>query len=245
MNKIAIVLPMYNEAENIKPLMISLEKILKKKKISFEVVAINDGSCDQTLSILQKISAKKSFLKIINHRINRGFAQALKTGIDYCLKHHYQKIIFMDADQTHNPKDIPQFLSKLSEGNDLVIGSRYIKGGGMKNVPWGRVVISMMGNHVFRQSLNLSIRDITSGYRAVKADVFKNIKLESTDFRIQPEMTVKIFANSFRISEVPVILFNRQKGKSKFNYNLKTFLDYLIFFIKCHQWIKNARKKNL
>lgn len=238
--KIAIVLPMYNEETNVPLLLAAIAKVRKEKNLDLEAIAVNDGSKDSTLKVLKGLGKKYPFLFVVDHGKNRGVAQALKTGIETALKRKDEVFFFMDSDLTHNPEDFPKFIKKIEDGYDLVIGSRFIKGGGMVGVPTIRVLISQIGNLFGRVVLGVPVRDFTSGFRCLRAEVFKKVKLEEDSFPIQLEETVKTYASGFKVGEVPIILTTRKYGQSSMVYNFRLFKNYFNLLSKCFVWLKNG-----
>lgn len=237
--KIAVILPMYNESDNAPLILEKIEEVRKNNNLELEVIAVNDGSKDGTLEVLEKLENKFPILVVADHGVNKGMAEALKTGIRVALERKKELLFFMDSDLTHSPEDFPKFIKKINEGYDFVIGSRFIRGGGMIGVPAFRVLFSKFGNLFGRLLLGLPITDLTSGFRSIKAGVFRKIALEEKGFPIQLEETVKTFASGFKMSEVPIILTTRKFGKSSMVYDLNLIKNYANLLVKCFRWLKN------
>ena len=225
---LCIIIPFFNEEDNILPLVEEVEKVIRKNNLNIDIVTVNDGSTDRTLSKLREMSKTFENIKIVSYEKNKGIGGALKEGIKFALK-RYTAILFMDGDLSHDPHYIPVFVNKI-EDYDLVVGSRYIKGGGMENVPFYRVFISKMGNMFMRNMLRVPVSDITTGYRMVRTKVLKRMSLERSDFMIQVEMIAKVRTKN--ITEIPILLKNRQMGASKFHMSLKVLLSYVAFTLK-------------
>jgi dolichol-phosphate mannosyltransferase len=133
----------------------------------------------------------------------------------------------MDADLTHAPEDLPRLIEPIADDRaDFVLGSRYVPGGGMRGVPWARRAISIVGNAAVRRGLGVPIADLTSGFRAARADVFRAIDLKEHGFGIQLEGTVKAHRAGFRVAEVPITLGVRKNGYSKMAYTRSFWLGY-------------------
>ena len=239
MSSSCLIIPMYNEEKNVKPLISQIGKMINFKKGEFDILIVNDGSNDQTGNILKKMQKKYRNLIVLEHSKNQGIGQALQTGIKQAIKLGYQTTVFMEADLTNNPRDIPRFLTKLDEGYDLVLGSRFIPTGGMVKVNFWRAQISQLGNLFGRYFLKIPISDLTLGFRAAKIPVFKKIQLKEKGFGIQLEMAVKAFWANFKIAELPVILGNRKYGKSNFKYTFSVLAEYLRLIIKL-RGLRNA-----
>ncbi len=225
---LCIIIPFFNEEDNIKPLVENIEKVIHVNNLIFDIITINDGSTDGTLSELKKISKKYQNIKIVSYEKNKGIGGALKEGIKFA-NEKYATVLFMDGDMSHDPVYIPNFLEKIEE-HDFVVGSRYIPGGGMENVSLFRQLISRIGNALMRVILNVSLHDITSGYRMINTTTLRQIALQKNDFMIQVEMVAKIPGDN--MAEIPIVLKNRKMGKSKFRGSLKTLMSYLVFALK-------------
>ena len=242
-NKIGLVLPMYNEEGNVESLIEALSMVRQNHSLDLLAICVNDGSADNTLKLLQEASTKYNFVRLVNHGKNKGLGQAIRSGIGKALELKVDLIGFMDGDLTHDPNDLPKFVAKVNEGYDFVIGSRFIKGGGMVQVPLFRQLFSIFGNLAARFILRVPVRDCTTGYRVIKREVFEKIKLEEPGFGIQLEEVVKAYAAGFKIGEVPIILGNRVHGKSKMFYGYDLVKNYLILFRKSLKWLKEIDKK--
>lgn len=230
MPRVAVVLPMYNEAGNVAALLERLNGVRERANVDLTALAVDDGSSDATALRLGELAPTYPFLRILRHGRNQGMAAALRTGIAYALAQRGPKcdvLAFMDADLTHAPEDLPRLIGPiLVDRADFVLGSRYVPGGAMRGVPWPRRVISIIGNTLVRQVLGVSARDLTSGFRAARADVFRAVSLEEQGFGIQLEGTVKAYRAGFRVAEVPITLGVRKNGYSKMAYTRSFWLGY-------------------
>ncbi len=227
----AVVIPMFNEEDNVVPLTERIEGVFAKNNIRCDIVLLNDGSRDKTLEKMREVSKRYDNVKIVSSDVNIGFGKIVKKGIRYCIDSGYDILIFMDGDLTHDPAEIPQFLRAM-DGVDMVIGSRYVNGGGMKNVPLKRVLVSHLGNLFLKIFFRLPVKDATGGYRAVRTGVFKKIKLKEEGFVLQLEEVAEASKKGFVIREVPIVVSNRVYGTSKFNLSPRHILTYLTFSIK-------------
>ncbi|NIM47634.1 MAG: glycosyltransferase [Candidatus Aenigmarchaeota archaeon] len=221
--KICIVIPTYNEAENIEKLV---RKILEQTIPNLDIIIVDDNSPDGTGIIAERLKAEvrsqKSNSKLdVIHRPGKmglgtayvaGFKQALKDGVDY--------IISMDADFSHNPQDIKRFLKEAQKGYDLVLGSRYIKGGEIVNWDWKRRILSTSAIIISRILLRLPIKDCTAGYKCYSRAFIKSIDfngISSSGYAFQVEMVYNVKKNGFSFIEIPIIFIDRRKGESKLN----------------------------
>ncbi|MGB9749133.1 MAG: glycosyltransferase [Candidatus Woesearchaeota archaeon] len=221
-----IVIPAWNEEEVIEETINAIENYFKNK--NFELLIVNDGSADNTKKIVEKLMSKYSNLRLINHEKNMGMGAALNTGFNNASS---EIIVNMDADLTHPLDKIEEMANLIKQGYDVVIGSRYIKGGGYRGVPFFRRVISFIGGFVIFRIIFLSrIRDMTSGFRAYNKRIIKELNLQSKRFETPLEISVKILKKGLRFKEIPIILDVRKKGVSKFNYikALKTYAPTII-----------------
>jgi len=236
--KVAVIVPMFNEEKNIPPLFEKIADIKNKFEINLEVIAINDGSSDNTLKSLQKLSQEYGFLHVLSLTPNQGMAQALKLGIKEALKREFDYLVLMEGDLSNDPKYIPLFISKIGEGYDLVLGSRFVKGGGMEGVAFVRAAISTIGNFFGKLILGIKVTDLTCGFRAGRREVFEKINLEEKTFGVQLETVVKAKADGFKIAEIPIVLHNRLHGTSSMIYNLNLINSYLLLFKKSLFWLR-------
>ena len=226
--RIAVIIPSYNEEENIPRMVEEFKKIIKNVKL--DVVFINDGSTDRTESVIRKCMDSYKWVRIFNREKNKGYAQTLRDGMSYAKAKKYDIIMQMDCDLTHSISLVPKMLLEIEKGYDMVIASRYAGNGGMKNIPKNRVLLSNVSNAAFRVLLGLNTRDTTSGFRCYKREVIENIDLFSNSFQILLEFTIKAERAGFRIKEVPFMLVNRRFGDSKFK--LKYLFDYIPLIIR-------------
>jgi len=230
MPRVALILPMYNEAGNVAALLERLDRVRESSGVDLVAIAVDDGSRDATLARLSELSSRYTFLRIARHARNRGMAAALRTGIAEALAERspgFDALAFMDADLTHAPEDLPRLVEPIAaDCADFVLGSRYVAGGRMRGVPWARRAISIIGNTAVRRLLSLNVNDLTSGYRVARSEVFRAIVLEERGFGIQLEGTAKAARAGFRIAEVPITLGVRKNGYSKMAYTRSFWLGY-------------------
>src|SRR5437868_5296613 len=236
MFRLAVVLPMYNEAGNVAALLERLESVRDRSGLDLVALAVDDGSRDATYVRLTRLAPSYPFLRIVRHSRNRGMAAALRTGIAEALAERgpgFDALAFMDADLTHAPEDVPRLIAPIAEDRaDFVLGSRYVPGGRMRGVPWARRVISIVGNAAVRRVLGVPIGDLTSGFRAARSEVFRAISLEEHGFGIQLEGTVKAHRAGFRVAEVPITLGVRKSGYSKMAYTRSFWLGYAHLIVR-------------
>ena len=212
---ILAMLPTYNEAENIKPLM---EEILALRS-DMEIVVIDDNSPDGTWRIVGEMAAQNPRIHLIHRKNERGRGSASVVGFAFALKCGADFVVEMDADFSHQPRFIPALL-KAAEHADLVIGSRLIAGGGETGRSPIRTLITHLANLYIRLMLGIKTKDCTSGYRVFRRAVIEGLKPETLNSKgpaIVQETLWRCRQNRVRIAEVPILFEERRSGKSTFN----------------------------
>jgi dolichol-phosphate mannosyltransferase len=234
---VVIILPTYNEVDNIGIVVELLEKVFQKESAyDFSILVVDDNSPDGTSGVVKNLSKKFPNIFLLTGEKN-GLGAAYVRGMHYAVDKLKANILFeMDADQQHDPKLIPLFLRKLEEGADYVVGSRYIKGGSIpKN--WGidRKIFSVAGNIVIRLGLMLPrIHEWTNGYRAMRAGVFQKISNGLDAYKgyiFQIASMHRVVQAHFKIAEVPVNFTDRKYGNSKIipTEYIPDILRYILF----------------
>lgn len=211
---ITILIPAYNEEAIIRKCILQIIKDVKLKE-GYELLIVDDGSKDKTREILSKLSKKYKQLKVITHPVNKGLGAALRTGFQNAKG---RIIVTMDSDLTHPPTMITKLVSEMTPDADVVLASRYVKGGGMKNVPQWRVIISVLANKFFAIIFGTKVKDITAGFKAYRSKTIKSIKTKEKNFEIQLEIMMRLIKRHARFKEIPLVLVNREVGESKFNF---------------------------
>lgn len=226
---LSIVIPAYNESENLPVLINRITKHVPKG-LKYEIIVVNDNSTDNTIEILKKLRKKYKVLKYIDKKGERGVGTTIALGIKNA---RGKFIITMDADLSHNPIYIPKFMKKIKY-YDMVIGSRYIKGGKMKNTLFRKIVSNVFS--IYSRMLGLKVKDATSGYRIFRNNIFKNYKFRSKGFDIHIEIPMIAKKKGCRIGEIPIVYEKRFKGKTKLKYT-KEGPRYVLTAIKCNLYI--------
>ncbi len=212
-----IIIPTYNEKENIEKIIRAIFALEQ----SFHILVIDDGSPDHTADIVKRL-IKEEFdgqLFIEERKGKLGLGTAYIKGFGWALEHDYQYIFEMDADFSHDPKDLPRLYDACArEGYDVAIGSRYVSGVNVVNWPIGRVLMSYFASKYVRLVTGFKVHDTTAGFKCYKRRVLKTIELDKIRFKgyaFQIEMKFTAYKIGFRIKEVPVIFVNRREGVSK------------------------------
>lgn len=224
--KVSVILPTYNEAENIKKI---IPEIHNNLKTNYQIIVVDDNSPDKTWEIAEKF-AKKYHVKVIKRENERGLGSAVIRGIKEALPDS-KYIVTMDCDLSHDPSVIPSMLEKIKKA-DVVIGSRYVKGGKVVNWGFHRKLMSKSANFLARIFLGIKAKDVTSNYRMYKAEVLKKVDLDSiksNGYSFLQELLYKVSRTGCIISEVPITFKDREIGKSKLsNKEIPKFFFTLI-----------------
>ena len=224
-----VVLPTYNEFKNLAPMV---EGILGQLS-DFHILIVDDNSPDGTGALADQLRQENPQQIFVLHRpIKEGLGQAYLAAFRFCLKNNYEKIIQMDADFSHPLSLLRQLVNNLDH-YDLVLGSRYIPGGGVSNWGYLRRMISKAGNRYAGWALKQKISDLTGGYKAFNSKVLKflvNSTLFTTGYAFQIETTVRIIGEGFSYQELPFVFQEREAGSSKMSRK-----DVLEGFLKVFQ----------
>lgn len=211
--KILIIVPTYNERENIE----KLTQRIFNLRLEIEILVVDDNSPDRTGEIAERLAAEDQRIHVLHREGKLGLGSAYVEGFKYALSNGYDVIFEMDADLSHDPGYIPDFLDKISE-YDVVLGSRYLTGVNVVNWPLKRLLLSYYANWFARLVTGLSVRDSTGGFKCFHRRVLESIdldKIHSEGYAFQIEMSFRAWKKGFRICEIPIIFYDRQKGRSK------------------------------
>jgi glycosyltransferase involved in cell wall biosynthesis len=226
---LSIVIPMFNEAENVESTLKRVEEALVSFAGTYEIIAVNDGSLDSTLDILNRLAEQDKKLKVVSYSKNAGRGMALRKGFK---ESSGEIIVSIDADLSYDPHyilDLVETLRREPEA-DLVLASPYMPGGGVKNVPVLRLWVSKLGNRILRLVMPNRIYTSTGIFRAYQKKVLDSLELESDGKEIHLEILSKALALGYRVKESPAILTSRKRGKSKFKFR-KTAISHLAFSV--------------
>ena len=228
-SEIGIILPTYREGQNIEKLVHEIEGL----NLDASILVIDDSSPDGTADIVRELQTKYNNILLNIRPQKAGLGTAITDGFRtfLSLKSPPRYIVTMDADFSHNPKDIPRVISAAMDQKGLVIGSRYCRGGGAVNWSVFRLVISRMANFISSFLIGAKIRDYTSGLRCYSTGLVGAIinDLHSQTYEIQIETIRQACRKRFTVKEIPMIFVNRKKGKSKLSQNeIIEFLSYVL-----------------
>ncbi len=216
MNDSIVIIPTYNEIENIEKM---IRKVFSLEK-AFDLLIIDDGSPDGTAAVVKSLQKEFPNRLFIEERSGKlGLGTAYIHGFHWCINHHYNYIFEMDCDFSHNPEDlIVLYNSAVKNNADLVIGSRYIKGVNVVNWPMGRILMSYYASAYVRIVTGMPIRDTTAGFKCYRRKVLEEISIDDIQFKgyaFQIEMKFRTWKKGFKVMEEPIIFTDRQEGTSK------------------------------
>lgn len=224
MNPALVIIPTYNERENLEPIV---QAVLQAEPRA-DVLVVDDNSPDGTGELADRLSAGSPRIQVLHRQKKEGLGRAYLHAFSWALEHGYSYILEMDADFSHDPKYLPRLIDEAEQGAELVLGSRYVEGGGTVNWGAGRRMISRGGSLYARTILGVGIRDLTGGFKCFQRKVLEAIDLSSvrsTGYAFQIELTYRALKKGFRVKEVPIVFEDRRVGQSKMSR--KIFLEAL------------------
>lgn len=222
--KVIITIPAYNEERTIGKIITEIKQVMNKSKYPHQILVVDDGSTDKTVGIARRLGAI-----VYSHPINYGLAETFRTELQRCLGLKADIIVHIDADGQYLAKEIPKLIREIENGNDLVLGSRFM--GKIEEMP----LLKRMGNKAFSRAVSkitrIKISDAQTGFRAFTKEVAQNVSLISS-FTYTQEQIIKAARQKFRIKEIPIYFARRQSGKSKlmknpFDFALKAGINLL------------------
>lgn len=241
-----IIIPTYNEKENIEKIIRAIFSLEK----SFHILVIDDGSPDHTADIVKRLMRDEfqGRLFIEERKGKLGLGTAYIKGFKWALEHDYEYVFEMDADFSHDPNDLPRlYAACANEGYDLAIGSRYVSGVNVVNWPIGRVLMSYFASKYVRFITGFTVHDTTAGFKCYKRRVLETIELDKIRFKgyaFQIEMKFTAYKIGFRIKEVPVIFVNRREGVSKMSGGIFGEAFFGVMRLRIDGWTRKYPKIN-
>ena len=208
-----VVVATYNERDNVETLLAGIRKAVPDAR----VVVVDDNSPDGTGELLEQMRQHDPLLHVLHREGKLGYASAHIAGMQYAMQQGAAAIVTMDADLSHDPSYLPRMLALLTE-NDIVIGSRYVRGGGAQASPWRRRLLSKGANLMCRALLGLRAADCSGGFRAYQARLLQRVGLDSCRARgyaFLEEVLFRCCARGARVAEVPIVYVDRRHGASK------------------------------
>lgn len=245
MSECIVIIPTYNEKENIENII----RAVLGQKTDFDILIIDDGSPDGTGEIVKKLQKEFSGrLFLVERAGKQGLGTAYICGFKWAIERKYDYIFEMDADFSHNPTDLPRLYAACKEGGaDVAVGSRYSNGVNVVNWPLGRVLMSYFASVYVRMVTGMKIADTTAGFKCYKRKVLETIQLDKVRFKgyaFQIEMKFTAYKFGFTIVEVPIIFVNRVLGVSKMNSSIFGEALFGVLQLKWRSFFKNYRRNN-
>ena len=212
-----VILPSYNEAENVLPLCADI----LSRVDTLEIVVVDDNSPDGTADLVANAMLDEPRLHLVKRPGKLGLGSAYQAGFEYGLEHGFDQILTMDCDYSHHPRYLPSIFEAM-EGADMVVGSRYVPGGGVANWPLARRLLSRFANFYTRILLDLPVRDCTAGFRCYSREVLETVDpsaVRSSGYAFLEEMVYRVNRAGFKIAEIPIIFEDRTRGASKISHS--------------------------
>lgn len=213
MNSILVCIPTYNEIENIESILARLFSA----NPDVHALVIDDSSPDGTAEVVQSLQSSNENLHLLKNPTKSGLGGAYRAGFSWALARDFEYVIEMDADGSHQPEQLPSLISKISS-SDVVIGSRWTKGGSVVNWPLSRKILSLGGNFYVRTVLGIKVKDATAGYRIYSKKALQELNLvesQSQGYIFQVDGTYRAIKHNLKVTEVPIEFVERSLGQSK------------------------------
>jgi dolichol-phosphate mannosyltransferase len=212
-----LILPTYNEAENLEGLVRAALPQLASAAPEHHVLVVDDGSPDGTGEIADRLAAEHPQIEVMHRTKKEGLGRAYLAGFAHALSQGAELVLEMDSDFSHNPADLPRLI-RAADDADLVIGSRYVDGGGVENWPFRRRALSRGGSFYARVILGVPVRDLTGGFKCFRRATLERIDYPNTHadgYGFQIELTYRAYRAGFRVKEIPIVFKEREHGTSK------------------------------
>ena len=239
MSKNLVIIPTYNEKENIENII----RAVQAQPVPFHVLVVDDGSPDGTADIVKRLQGEcPDRLFIVERSGKLGLGTAYIAGFKWGLEHGYEYIFEMDADFSHNPADLPRLYDACArQGADVAIGSRYVSGVNVVNWPMGRVLMSYFASKYVRFVTGMKVADTTAGFVCYRHEVLDTIELDKIRFKgyaFQIEMKFTAHKCGFKLQEVPIIFINRELGTSKMSGGIFGEAFFGVIRLKVGSWFR-------
>jgi dolichol-phosphate mannosyltransferase len=227
-----LILPTYNEAENVEAIVAAAGEVLAgAAPAGFRILIVDDGSPDGTGELADGLAARHEWVRVLHRSEKNGIGPAYLAGFGHALEHGAGYVMEMDSDFSHDPADLARLLQAVYDGADLALGSRYVHGGGVSD--WGllRRVVSEGGSTYARLVLGLKVRDLTGGFKCFRREVLEAINFDgvrSQGYAFQVELTYRAVQAGFKVVEVPIVFRDRQRGQSKMSWRIAAEAMWLV-----------------
>jgi dolichol-phosphate mannosyltransferase len=234
--KILVIIPTYNEFENIFQI---INNVLLQSRY-LHVLVVDDNSPDKTYEVVEELASANSRIFLIKRAGKFGLGSAYVEGFKFAIEKKYDYIIQMDADFSHNPAVIPKFMEEIKEC-DCIIGSRYISGINVVNWPLHRLILSYFAAQYVKIITGMPIKDPTGGFKCIKTDVLKAINLDkimSDGYSFQIEINYRIWLMKFKMKEIPIVFIDRRVGQSKLSKKIVKEAIFMVWKLKLFAMFK-------
>jgi dolichol-phosphate mannosyltransferase len=230
MPKALVITPTYNEAVNLPKL---IPKVLHQSN-DLEILIVDDNSPDGTAEIVKNMQRTNPRIHLIERPRKMGLGTAYVAGFKFAIEHQFDFVFEMDADFSHNPKELLNFLVKIQD-YDLVIGSRYCRGVSVVYWPFRRLILSYFANRYTRIITGMPVNDATGGFKCYRRTVLESIdfdEIKSNGYAFQIEMNYKVWKKGFRLCEIPIIFVDRDQGESKMSRDIVYEAAFMVWKLK-------------
>ncbi len=227
-----LILPTYNEAENVKAIVVAASEVLAEAAPEgFRVLVVDDGSPDGTGRLADELAERHEWVRVLHRTEKNGIGPAYLAGFRHALREGAGYVLEMDSDFSHDPADLARLLEAVYNGADLALGSRYVPGGGVSD--WGivRRFVSEGGSTYARLVLGLHVKDLTGGFKCFRREVLEAIQFDSVrsqGYAFQVELTYRAVQAGFRVVEVPIVFRDRERGQSKMSWRIAAEAMWLV-----------------
>lgn len=225
-----VIIPTYNELDNLSKL---LPDLLNRYEF-INILIVDDNSPDGSAEFVEDLSKTDKRVNLLKREKKMGLGTAYIAGFKYALERGYDYVIQMDADYSHDPKEISNFLKEIKE-YDLVLGSRYVKGVNVINWPMTRLLLSYFASAYTRAITWMPVKDATGGYKCFRKEVLKGVnldKVKSNGYSFQIEMTYKAWKKGFKIKEIPIVFIDRAAGTSKMSKRIVREAIFMVWKLR-------------
>ncbi|RMG18223.1 MAG: polyprenol monophosphomannose synthase [Deltaproteobacteria bacterium] len=232
--RVLVIVPTYNEAENLEALAGAVFEVATRLPCALEILIVDDASPDGTGAIADRLAARDARVHVLHRPGKEGLGRAYLAGFDWALARNYDLVVQMDADFSHDPAHLPALLSAAQKA-DVVLGSRYVPGGGTVNWGLGRRLLSRGGSAYARAILRLPYRDLTGGYKVFRRAALEALSLStvrSEGYAFQIELTLRAHRRGLRIRELPIVFEDRRVGQSKMSRRIVLEAVFLVWKLR-------------
>ena len=233
LNKLSVIVPAHNEAENLTACILKIEKVLGQNKINREIIVVNDNSSDHTNGILENLCRQFKSLRVIENKGACGFGRAVRLGLQ---EFSGDAVAIMMADLSDSPHDLVSYWRKLQDGQECVFGSRFIQGGKVTNYPVVKLIANRILNTAIRFTFKIQCNDITNAFKIYRREVIEGCKpFISPHFNLTVEIPLKAVVRGYSWTVIPISWKNRTKGVTKLK--LKEMGSRYLFII-AYIWLE-------